>query len=69
MRRAAASRREHLGVLRSPPTLDVRPGGATGPPGLRRSDEVRLLLRLVDRGILSEEEFERQVRKVFQRPA
>jgi hypothetical protein len=28
-------------------------------------DEVRQLLQLVDRSLLSEEEFERQVRKVF----
>lgn len=65
MRRAAESRRQHLGVLRSPPALDPRSGGGAAPPGLRRSDGVRQLLRLLDRGVLSEEEFERQMRKVF----
>jgi len=65
MRRTAESRRQHVGVLRSPPSLDTRSGASAALPGLRRSDEVRQLLRLVDRGVLSEEEFERQMRKVF----
>jgi len=67
MRRTAQSRRQHLGVLRSPPALDTRSSASAALPGLRRSDEVRQLLRLLDRGVLSEEEFDRQMRKVFAR--
>ncbi|WP_244928468.1 SHOCT domain-containing protein [Nocardioides sp. W7] len=66
MRRAAASRRGHVGILRRPPTLDAKASGAaSSPPSVRRTDQVRQLLRLVDRGVLSDEEFERQVLKVF----
>jgi hypothetical protein len=60
----AFSRRDHAGLLRRPPPLDPRVGSAAAVQP-RRVDEVRQLLRLVDRGLLSEEEFERQVLKVF----
>lgn len=65
MKRVSASRRDHAGLLRRPPPLDPRVGPVVAPVQPRRVDEVRELLLLVDRGLLSEEEFERQVLKVF----
>ena len=65
MKRVAESRRDHTGLLRRPPPLDAGVGPAVAAVQPRRVDEVRQLLRLVDRGLLSEEEFEGQVRKVF----
>lgn len=65
MRRVAASRRRHLGVLRRRPRLDpaaVVP--ATG-SAVRRLDELRALLRLVERGLLSPEELDREQAKVY----
>lgn len=65
MRRVSVSRRDHAGLLRRPPPLDPRGGPVETPVQPRRVDEVRQLLQLVDRSLLSEEEFERQVRKLF----
>lgn len=65
MKRVAGSRRDHTGLLRRPPPLDAGVGPAAAALQPRRVDEVRQLLLLVDRGLLSEEEFEGQVRKVF----
>ncbi|MGY2702362.1 MULTISPECIES: hypothetical protein [unclassified Nocardioides] len=63
MRRVAASRRQHLDLLRRRPTLDPVP--VERPGAVRRVDQLRALLQLVDRGVLSAEEFERQERKVY----
>ncbi|HEU5036444.1 MAG TPA: hypothetical protein VFT70_05530 [Nocardioides sp.] len=63
MRRVAASRRTHLDLLRRRPTLDPVPVAQPG----QRLDQLRALLRLVDRGVLSAEEFERQEEKVYRR--
>jgi hypothetical protein len=65
VKRVSMSRRDHAGLLRRPPPLDPRVGPAVTPVQPRRVDEVRQLLQLVDRSLLSEEEFERQVLKVF----
>lgn len=64
MKRVAGSRRRHVGVLRRRPRLD--PGAPEAPGGaVRRLAEVRALLRLVERGLLSAEEFEREQAKVY----
>ena len=63
MRRVAASRRQHLDLLRRRPTLDP----VTVEQPVRRVDQLRALLRLVDRGVLSPEEFDRQQEKVYRR--
>lgn len=60
MKRVASSRRHHVDLLRRRPPLDPAvvvdppPSGATG-----RVDQLQALLRLVERGVLSAEEFER----------
>lgn len=69
MKRVSMSRRDHAGLLRRPPPLDPRVGPAVAAVQPRRVDEVRELLQLVDRRLLSEEEFERQVLKVFGLPS
>lgn len=69
MKRVAGSRRDHLGLLRRRPPLDPRADLVVGPAALRRVDEVRQLLRLVDRGLLSEEELENQLQKIYGQPA
>jgi len=66
MERVAWSRREHVGVLRRRPTLDTSTDPGSAPAGVRRVDQVRALVELYDRGLLSEEEFERQQAKVFE---
>jgi hypothetical protein len=69
VRRVAASRRQHLDLLRRRPRLDP---GAVEPAAngaVRRLDQLRELLRLVERGVLSAEEFELQEEKVFGRGA
>ncbi|MCB8956927.1 MAG: hypothetical protein H6529_10650 [Nocardioides sp.] len=64
MKRVATSRRRHVGVLRRRPRLD--PAAVTPESGaaVRRLDELRALIRLVDRGLLSPEELEREQLKV-----
>jgi hypothetical protein len=39
----------------------------SAPEALRRIDQLRALMRLVERGVLSAEEFERQEERVFGR--
>lgn len=65
MKRVGGSRRDHLGVLRGSPPLDPRDESDADPVIPRRVDAVRELLALVDRGLLSEEEFESQMLKVY----
>ena len=65
MKRVSGSRRDHVGVLRRRPRLDPRVDTALAPVSPRRVDEVRQLLALVDRGLLSEEEFDAQVLKIY----
>ena len=58
-------RRRHADLLRGSPALDR--SVATFPPSPQpsRVDQVRELLDLVDRGLLSEEEFDRQQAKLL----
>jgi hypothetical protein len=63
VKRVAASRRQHVDLLRRRPTLD--PLTVEQPGAVRRIDQLRALLRLVERGVLSAEEFERQEEKVY----
>ena len=65
MRRVALSRRQHVDLLRRRPTLDPAPVERPAVGAVRRVDQLRALLGLVDRGVLSAEEFERQEAKVF----
>lgn len=65
MRRVAASRERHVDLLRRRPTLD--PVAVDQGAPVRRVDQLRALLQLVERGVLSAEEFERQERKVYRR--
>jgi hypothetical protein len=65
VQRVAGARRDHVGVLRGRPPLDPMARSAVGPVNVRRVDEVRRLLGLLDRGLLSEEEFESQLQKAY----
>jgi hypothetical protein len=69
MKRVNGSRRDHLGVLRGRPPLDPTVGSPVGSSGLRRVDEIRELLRLVDRGLLSEEELDAQMLAMYGLPS
>jgi len=62
---AGHPRRRHTDLLRESPVLDTsrETRSLTGQPS--RVDQVRQLLDLVDRGLLSEEEFARQQAKVM----
>jgi hypothetical protein len=64
VKRVAVSRRQHLGLLRRRPVLDPVP---VEQQPTQRLDQLRALLQLVDRGVLSAEEFERQEQKIFGR--
>ncbi len=61
--RQGPSRRRHADLLRDAPDLDRR-DDAVPPAQPSRVDQVRELLDLVDRGLLSEEEFARQQAKI-----
>jgi hypothetical protein len=65
VQRVAGARRDHVGVLRGRPLRDPLDRSAVGPVIVRRVDEVRRLLGLLDRGLLSEEEFESQLLKTY----
>jgi hypothetical protein len=54
-------------LLRRRPTLDPVVVEQPVVGAVRRLDQLRELLRLVERGVLSAEEFERQEEKVFGR--
>ena len=58
-------RRRHADLLRDSPVL--RPGieSTAGTAAPNRVDQLRELLDLVDRGLLSEEEFARQEAKIL----
>ena len=64
MKRVATSRRRHLDLLRRRPVLAPVP---VEQQPTQRLEQLRALLELVDRGVLSAEEFERQERKVYRR--
>jgi len=68
VKRVASDRRRHVDLLRRRPVLDAVPVDPTASGAVRRVDQLRALLHLVDRGVLSADEFERQQEKVFRRP-
>jgi hypothetical protein len=61
--RPGTPRRRHADLLRDAPDL-ARRDAATPSALPSRVDQVRELLDLVDRGLLSEQEFERQQAKI-----
>ena len=64
MGRVTRSRRGRVDLLRRRP--EWGPGGPSpGSDAVRRVDQLRALVRLVERGVLSAEEFERQQEKVY----
>jgi len=65
MKRVSGSRGDHVGVLRARPVLDQGNEPVDRSAGPRRVDELRLLLQLVDRGLLSEEELDTQLALMF----
>lgn len=65
MRRVASSRRGHVDLLRRRPVLEPMLLDAPGPDAVRRVDQLRALLRLVERGVLSAEELERHEESAF----
>lgn len=69
MRRVASSRGSHVDLLRRRPRLD--PVVATSTPAaaaVSRLDHLRVLLHLVERGVLSAEELEHQQESLGRRP-
>jgi len=64
VRRVATSRRRLVGVLRRRPRLDRAAVSPESGAAVRRLDELRALLRLVERGLLSAEELEREQLKI-----
>jgi hypothetical protein len=65
VRRVAGSRRQHIGVLTRSPRLDPMYGSAASRIRVSRVDQVRQLIQLVDSGLLSADEFEREATKLF----
>ena len=65
VKRISASRRRHVDLLRRRPLLDPVTVDAPAPRAGRRVDQLRALVHLVERGVLSAEEFERHQEKVF----
>lgn len=64
MRRVAESRRDHPDVLARRPWVDRTIFSRAGTPRVSTVDQVRELVDLYDRGLLSQEEFDRQRLKV-----
>ena len=60
MRRVASSRRSHVDLLRRRPLLDPVVVTSATSAAVNRVDQLRALLHLVDQGLLSAEELERQ---------
>ena len=67
MRRVASSRRGNVDLLRRRPVLETAGLDPPAPDAERRVDQLRALMRLVERGVLSAEEFERQEERVLRR--
>jgi hypothetical protein len=65
LNRVGGSRHDHVGVLRGPPPLDPMVDAAARPVTGRKVDEVRRLLELLAGGLLSEEEFDSQMVKIY----
>lgn len=60
-----SSRRRHVDLLRRRPVLDAVPVDPAAARAARRVDQLRALLHLVERGVLSAGEFEHEEAKVF----
>ena len=65
MHRVSWSRRRNVGLLRRRPALDRTLDPSVAAAEVSKLDHVRALMNLVDRGLLSEEEFEQQESKVY----
>lgn len=65
MRPVAGSRRGRVDLLRTRPDCGSGDLPSTSTDAVRRMDQLRALVRLVERGMLSAEEFERQEEKVY----
>ncbi len=67
MKHQAPGRRQAADLLRRRPALGLTAPPSTEAPGVARIDGLRELLHLVDRGLLSEAEFEQQHDRLFRR--
>jgi len=68
VRRVATSRRSHVDLLRRRPLLDPVMGVSPGSTAVSRVVQLRVLLHLVERGVLSAEELELQQDSLSRRP-
>ena len=68
MRRVTRSRRGHVDLLRKRPEAGPWTTSSPGSDAVRRVDQLGVLVRLVERGVLSAEEFVRHEEKVRLRP-
>jgi hypothetical protein len=68
LKRVAPSRGHLVDLLRRRPVLDPVDVDGTGWEAARRVDQVRALLRLVERGLLSAEEFEVREQQALRHP-
>ena len=68
MRRVEPSRRRHVDLLRRRPLPDTATADLPEGRAVRRVEQLRALLRLVERGVISAGEFERQEGKAFRGP-
>jgi hypothetical protein len=68
VKRVASSRLRHADLLRRRPRLDAVSVDPREVQAVYRVDQLRALLDLVERGLLSPDEFERQEDKVFRHP-
>ena len=68
MKRVASSRRSHVDLLRRRPLLDPVVGTSPASAAASRVVQLRVLLHLVERGVLSAEELELQQDSLSRRP-
>ena len=68
MKRVASSRRSHVDLLRRRPLLDPVVGTSPASAAVNRVVQLRVLLHLVERGVLSAEELELQQDSLSRRP-
>ena len=68
MKRVASSRRSHVDLLRRRPRLDPVVAPSPAAAAVSRVDHLRVLLHLVERGVLSAEELERQQESILRPP-
>ena len=68
MKRVEPSRRRHVDLLRRRPPPDTASVDSPATRAVRRVDQLRAMLRLVEREVISAAEFERQEDKAFRGP-